>query len=61
MEKRKRANVKKKDQLMIDTKTIQKAIEQSQEVKKQFPEFWKFHEMLMELNNGIEVLSKNIK
>lgn len=41
---------KQKDQLMLTKEEIHKAIEQSQQVKKHYPEFWKFHLMLQELN-----------
>jgi len=36
-----------------------KAIEESEEVKKNYPNFWKFYEMLMDLN--MEVFDKEEK
>lgn len=49
-----------KKELMLDKNTIQKAIEESQLVKKDYPNFWKFYEMLLELNNGLTYLEASM-
>ena len=45
-----------KDPLMLDKDAIMKAIEESQYVKKDYPAFWKFYEMLLEMNNDMSAL-----
>lgn len=47
---------KKSEELMLDKETIMKAIEESQRIKVEYPSFWKFYEMLLEMNNGLSAL-----
>ena len=49
------------DKLMLDKETIMQAIEESQEVKEKYPSFWKFYEMLLELNNGLLYLEDSMR
>lgn len=50
---------KEKD-LMLTKKQIQDAINESQLVKEHYPAFWKFYEMLLELNQGLLQLQENV-
>lgn len=52
---------KKQKDLMLTKEEIQIAIEESQQVKKKYPAFWKFHCMLLDLNDGLMTLEKTIK
>ena len=47
---------KEKDQLMLTKDEILEAIEESQHIKKKYPAFWKFYEMIMEMNNELAAL-----
>lgn len=38
---------------MLSKKEIEKAVEESQEIKVKYPSFWKFYLMLMDLNDEI--------
>lgn len=42
----------KKD-LMLTKKEIEEALRESQIVKRQYKSFWKFYEMLLELNDAL--------
>lgn len=48
-------------EVMLTKEEIQKAIDESQLVKKKYPAFWKFYEMLLELNNGLAYLEASMK
>lgn len=52
---------KKQEEIMLTRKQIEDAIAESQEVKKNYPAFWKFYEMLLELNNGLTYLEASMK
>lgn len=52
---------KKQEEVMLTRKQIEDAIAESQEVKKNYPAFWKFYEMLLELNNGLTYLEASMK
>lgn len=41
---------------MLTKEEIQQAIEESQYVKEKYPAFWKFYEMVMEMNNELAAL-----
>lgn len=46
---------------MLTKDEIQKALDESQEIKKKYPAFWKFYEMLLELNEGLMHLEESMK
>lgn len=46
---------------MLTKEDIQKAIEESQEVKARYPAFWKFYEMLLEMNQGLMYLQESME
>jgi hypothetical protein len=52
--------VKEKD-LMLTKEQIQEAIDESQKVKEKYPAFWKFYEMLLEMNQGLLQLQEQVK
>lgn len=52
---------KKQKDLMLTKDEIQKALDESQEIKKKYPAFWKFYEMLLELNEGLMHLEESMK
>lgn len=52
---------RKRQELMLDKFEIQKALDESQEVKKKYPAFWKFYEMLLELNEGLMHIEQSMK
>jgi hypothetical protein len=52
---------KKQKEVMLTKNEIEAAISESQEVKKNYPAFWKFYEMLLELNNGLTYLEASMK
>ena len=47
---------KESEELMLTKEDIEKAIEESQHVKEKYPAFWKFYEMIMEMNHGLSEL-----
>jgi hypothetical protein len=51
---------KEKD-LMLTKEEIHSAIEESQKVKEKYPAFWKFYEMLLEMNQGLLQLQEREK
>jgi len=51
---------KKQKIIMLTKKQIEDAIRESQEVKKNYPAFWRFYEMLLELNNGLAYLEASM-
>jgi len=42
----------KKDELLLSKEEIMAAVEESQDVKKKYPNFWKFYQMLMVINDN---------
>lgn len=48
-------------EIMLNKQEIQNAIDESQRVKKEYPAFWKFHEMLLDLNEGLTVLETSMR
>ena len=50
-----------KKELMLSKTEIEKAISEAHLVKKDYPNFWKFYEMLLELNNGLTYLEESMK
>jgi hypothetical protein len=50
-----------KKELMLNKYEIKKAVEQSQEVKKKYPAFWKFYEMLLDMNEGLSIIQESLK
>jgi len=52
---------KKQKEVMLTKNEIEAAINESQKVKKEYPAFWKFYEMLLELNNGLTYLEESMK
>lgn len=47
-----------KNQLMLTREDIEKAIHESQYVKKRYKAFWKFYEMLLEMNQELSTLQE---
>lgn len=52
---------KKQKDLMLTKDEIQRAFDEGQEIKKKYPAFWKFYEMLLELNEGLMHLEESIR
>lgn len=55
----------KKDELLLSKEEIMAAVEESQDVKKKYPNFWKFYQMLLVINDNemfnFERDDKNVK
>jgi len=51
----------KTKELMLTKDEIQKAVDESQGVKKDYPAFWKFYEMLLEMNNELSYLQESME
>jgi hypothetical protein len=47
--------------LMLNKYEIQEAIRESQLVKEKYPAFWKFYEMLLEMNQGLLQLQESME
>lgn len=50
-----------KDQLMLSKSDIEAAIRESQLVKKRYPAFWKFYEMLLEMNQELSIIQESME
>jgi len=50
-----------KDQLMLRKEDIEAAIRESQFVKKRYPAFWKFYEMLLEMNQELSIIQESME
>ena len=50
----------KEKELMLTKADIQAAINESQLVRKKYPAFWKFYEMLLEMNQGLLQLQESM-
>jgi hypothetical protein len=55
------AKNEKVDQLMLSREDIEAAIREAEYVKKKYPAFWKFYEMLIEMNNGLAILQESME
>jgi hypothetical protein len=62
---REKVNMVKKDELLLSKEEIMAAVEESQDVKKKYPNFWKFYQMLLVINDNemfnFERDDKNVK
>lgn len=45
-------------ELMLTKKEIMAAVEESQLVKRKYPAFWKFYEMIMAMNTELQELQE---
>jgi len=52
---------KKEKELMLTRQQIEAAINESQFVKEKYPAFWKFYEMLLEMNQGLLHLQESME
>lgn len=46
---------------MLSREDIEKAIEESQHVKEQYPAFWKFYEMLIDMNHALSIVQESME
>jgi hypothetical protein len=51
----------KEKELMLTKEDIHQAIEESQRVKVEYPAFWKFYEMVLEMNQGLSRMEEEDK
>jgi neutral trehalase len=51
----------KEKELMLTKEQIKAAIKESEHVKKEYPAFWKFYEMLLEMNHGLVHLQESME
>lgn len=50
-----------KTDLMLTKNEIQRAVDETPGVKKDYPAFWKFYEMLLEMNNELSYLQESME
>lgn len=52
---------KKSEELMLTREDISAAIEESQHVKVEYPAFWKFYEMLIDMNHALSIVQESME
>ena len=51
----------KKQELMLTKDEIQQAVDETPGVRKDYPAFWKFYEMLLEMNQELSYLQESME